>query len=265
MINVKKETFLLVLLVVINFLLELSVFSEIQAALNISGMQGLFFYKTCSLISLLCLNYFITKQTIYFRFKMSANIVKAMLLLPAVFFIFFIAGSKNIPAAFSIGILGAVPEEYLFRGIVLAKMLRLFAVKLNNQKLNMIISAILSSAAFGAMHLINLSHQPLGFTVAQMAQTFGFGMLLAAVYLKSGSIVFPMLVHFALDSIVILMVGYSKAMSGSQHVSVLLTIVMLGIYTSISVGMILDSNENKLLKKIWKNTYGVNEAGEVTK
>lgn len=116
--------------------------------------------------------------------------------------------------------------------------------------MSIIISIILSSLIFGSMHAINLMHQPLLFTVAQMIQTFGLGMLLAAVYIKSGSIIFPMLIHFSLDSMVILIVGYSKAMMGVQHVSILSTGIMLFLYTIVSVGVMANKHENILLSRL---------------
>lgn len=143
-----------------------------------------------------------------------------------------------------------MPEEYLFRGIILGKILKLLSIKLNNKRMSIIISIILSSLIFGSMHAINLMHQPLLFTVAQMIQTFGLVMLLAAVYIKSGSIIFPMLIHFSLDSMVILIVGYSKAMMGVQHVSILSTGIMLFLYTIVSVGVMANKHENILLSRL---------------
>lgn len=143
-----------------------------------------------------------------------------------------------------------MPEKYLLRGIILGKILKLLSIKLNNKRMSIIISIILSSLIFGSMHAINLMHQPLLFTVAQMIQTFGLGMLLAAVYIKSGSIIFPMLIHFSLDSMVILIVGYSKAMMGVQHVSILSTGIMLFLYTIVSVGVMANKHENILLSRL---------------
>ncbi|WP_311406574.1 CPBP family intramembrane glutamic endopeptidase [Liquorilactobacillus uvarum] len=196
------------------------------------------------------MNYFLTKQVIYFKFKISPKIIKLAAVIPVVFFIFFIKGSKRIPETFIVGVIGAVPEEYLFRGIILGKILKLLSIKLNNKRMSIIISIILSSLIFGSMHAINLMHQPLLFTVAQMIQTFGLVMLLAAVYIKSGSIIFPMLIHFSLDSMVILIVGYSKAMMGVQHVSILSTGIMLFLYTIVSVGVMANKHENILLSRL---------------
>ncbi|WP_057875384.1 CPBP family intramembrane glutamic endopeptidase [Liquorilactobacillus aquaticus] len=248
MINIKKESFYLMLLLIIDFLLEFSVIHKIRIALNLSGISGLFFYKVCSFIILLCLNYLLTKQSVFFKFTPSANIIKALAIIPVIFLIFFLAGSKRLPEALIVGTVAAVPEEYLFRGILLGKMLKLFSFKSKDKNMSILFSILISSLLFSLIHLTNLSDQSLISTICQMIQVFGMGILLAVVYIKSGSIVFPMSIHFFIDSLSTLFWGYSNSSPGTTSYSIVSAIMWMFIYIGISVIVMSNDYDNKLLQ-----------------
>ncbi|GEO69406.1 CPBP family intramembrane glutamic endopeptidase [Levilactobacillus acidifarinae] len=98
-------------------------------------------------------------------------------------------------------------EEYLFRGLILGLCLRLFHLT----TLRRVWAAVaLSSLLFGATHLVNLTHQGLEPTLVQILNAFALGVLFAASYLRTRSLVWPILIHFFNDFVAILIGGLSE-------------------------------------------------------
>jgi len=62
------------------------------------------------------------------------------------------------------------------------------------------LAVLLSSTLFAVSHLINLSHQSVSLTISQVLMAFGFGLLQSATYLRSGSLIWPILLHFTFDT-----------------------------------------------------------------
>ncbi|WP_143462621.1 CPBP family intramembrane glutamic endopeptidase [Levilactobacillus enshiensis] len=104
-------------------------------------------------------------------------------------------GVKHVVVMALVALLVAVFEETFFRGVLLVGFLQRIgrgdAVWL---------AVLLSSTLFAASHLINLLHQPVSLTIAQVLMAFGFGLLQSATYLRSGSLIWPILLHFVLDT-----------------------------------------------------------------
>ncbi|MFT8400990.1 MAG: CPBP family intramembrane glutamic endopeptidase, partial [Lentilactobacillus diolivorans] len=99
----------------------------------------------------------------------------------------------NLPLALSAGIGAGLFEEYLFRGVIMGLLLKVFG---RFSKGRQIWYAILvSSLLFGIAHGINATAQPLMYTLEQMASAGLSAPLYAAVYLRSGTIIMPMLFH----------------------------------------------------------------------
>lgn len=90
--------------------------------------------------------------------------------------------SVKILAVISIGILAPISEEIVFRGLVYRT---LKGIAFFRGTLNAVFAASVSSLLFSAIHANAFVFLPL----------FIMGMILAASYEKSGSIVVPMLVH----------------------------------------------------------------------
>lgn len=85
----------------------------------------------------------------------------------------------------------AVNEETLFRGFILRGMMRGFRP---------LTAVLVSSVAFGTLHLMNLNAggDPV-FVIAQVISAAGIGTIMAAMTLRSGSIVPALLFHFIGD------------------------------------------------------------------
>lgn len=117
-------------------------------------------------------------------------------------------------------------EEYLFRGLVLGLCLRLFDLTSGWRLWG---AVTLSSLLFGATHLVNLTHQSLGSTLMQMLNAFALGLLFAAVYLRTRSLGWPILIHFFNDFVAILIGGLSEeARPAGSFVAILGMAVLYG-------------------------------------
>lgn len=136
----------------------------------------------------------------------------------------------NILTAFIVAASAAVFEEYMLRGLVFGSLL---AGASNNYR--RIMKAVLISALlFSLTHLINLSGQSFYVTSQQIIQSFGMGFICCALYLRSGSIFLPILLHFLLDFTVLCM-NNSLAITG--HVNPASTLVVTACY--LTIGMVL--------------------------
>ncbi|HAT55884.1 MAG TPA: hypothetical protein DCW31_11735 [Lactobacillus sp.] len=113
-------------------------------------------------------------------------------------------------------------EEFAFRGLILP-----LASRLGSGKSQLWTGVIISSLLFGLAHSVNLFQQSVPVTIFQMGYTFAFGVLLAALYLRTGSLVFPILLHGVNDFL-------STYSSGGLHHSqvsvtgIVIAIVFLG-------------------------------------
>jgi len=88
-------------------------------------------------------------------------------------------------------------EEYLSRGVLFT----LFLTDLNGRSHGLLRATVFSSLLFSLSHLINLSHQGFGVTLLQLGFAFAFGFLLCGVYYKTGSLIWPILIHAMNDFI----------------------------------------------------------------
>ncbi len=88
-----------------------------------------------------------------------------------------------------------VMEETIFRGNVLP----LFMFKFSKDKKGTICAVVVSSAIFGAMHLLNLlgGFSPMVFL--QVGYSFLIGCMCAAAMLFSGNIIVPIIIHALFD------------------------------------------------------------------
>ncbi|CAI2653734.1 hypothetical protein AKUH4B507X_14080 [Apilactobacillus kunkeei] len=209
-------------------------------------------YKIVSILVIYLLNYWIIKQKIFF--KPSETKVGWLVFLVVCFTIVLACFThKNFWIALDVGTIAALPEELMFRGIILAFVLKLMTRKSTNQW-RVITSLVISAFIFGGFHYINLTSQSFGFTSLQVVNAAALGMLLGAVYIKSGTIIVPMALHFIYDFLVTLI----KGMSATNYTNVQtnqwwgLSMYVL-IYSIVAVSIINHKpSDNKLLSKINK-------------
>lgn len=97
----------------------------------------------------------------------------------------------NIFAAFFAGI----GEETIYRGLVTSYLMRQWG---EQKKPLMIVFA--SSLMFGLVHMMNvLAGAPLAMTAFQVLGAFCLGCLMCTIYLRSGSLISPMIFHVLYD------------------------------------------------------------------
>jgi membrane protease YdiL (CAAX protease family) len=83
-------------------------------------------------------------------------------------------------------------EELVFRGVVLGA----WVERIQSDRRDLFLAVVGSSALFGLVHLLNLTAGAgLIPTFLQVGYSFGMGMLWAVVYLKTGNLLYPMILH----------------------------------------------------------------------
>ena len=86
-------------------------------------------------------------------------------------------------------------EEYFFRGLFL-KLAFQDGIRSSKQVLGVV---FLSAIFFGLAHLGNLTHQPLNATLFQVYYATAYGIFFAAIYLRTGSLWWTIILHFLID------------------------------------------------------------------
>lgn len=210
-------------------------------------------YKIGTIIIISLLNYIILRQKFFWKPNFQEFGWMVFVTISAILFILGMQ-SHNFWLAMDVGILAAIPEELLFRGVILGKLLTMIKSTRTNQ-FSVNVAVIGSALIFGLYHYINLGHQSFGFTTVQVVNAMGIGLVLAVIYVKSGSLLIPMTLHFIYDYEVTLLQGMPMqqytAVSGAQVVGI---IIWFTIYASSSLGALNHHYENnQLLRKI--DTY----------
>ncbi|MCH4011640.1 MAG: CPBP family intramembrane metalloprotease [Furfurilactobacillus sp.] len=98
--------------------------------------------------------------------------------------------------ALTVGLIAAIPEEFIWRGLVLTYIGQQMS---GTTRFRAIWALGISSLLFGLYHMGNLHVQSLDSTLAQVLQTVGLGVILGAIYIKSGNLLNSMLFHFSWD------------------------------------------------------------------
>lgn len=105
------------------------------------------------------------------------------------------ASLLTLGTAIGLGLVPGISEELIFRGLLISYFMKRF------KSSNGIYFIILFSAlSFGLTHLANaFVGAPLDYTIFQAFGTIGLGVILAAIYLRTGNIWIPILIHAILD------------------------------------------------------------------
>lgn len=143
--------------------------------------------------------------------------------------------------------LGVIYEEFLFRGLILGKLVEYYRLKNKD-----IWSAILiSSFIFSIMHILNLISKPyyvVG-TSTQIIYTFFLGVLLGTVYFISNNIWVPILLHslFNLAGSYVLLFADNNVSNIADMPIFIAVIEILLILPVIFLSLNLYKNNNKNL------------------
>lgn len=153
-----------------------------------------------------------------------------------------VAGSGHIdriPLALAVGVGAGVFEEYLFRGVILRGIL-----SLSNDPHRVWIAVLTSSFMFGISHMINIGHQPLEPTIVQGASAMILGLFLAALYLRTKNIIWPMLFHGLNDFGSVYVLGSASYTSNLDPTRLIGEFIVLG---GLAIIFLRKSQQSKIL------------------
>ena len=151
-------------------------------------------------LGLMCLYYFLVQRRLGLKIKSTKKIrwsetlgVCWFLLLADFFYVSAVAlGISKAPHMIGTAL---VFEEYFFRGLFL-KLAFQDGIRSSKQVLGVV---LLSALSFGLAHLGNLTHQPLNATLFQVYYATAIGIFFAAIYLRTGSLWWTIILHCLVD------------------------------------------------------------------
>ncbi|MGR8809964.1 CPBP family intramembrane glutamic endopeptidase, partial [Leuconostoc citreum] len=174
-------------------LLAFNLVDWIYYQFGIGQLFSNFIYKTIEVVVVLALNFFITKQKIYLFNEFNWLKLCFWLFLILITIPFF--DMPNLLESVTNGIMGGFSEELLCRGVILGVFLSYIVKKDKYSYHNLLISITGSSIIFGLMHLTNLTHTSLSYTLIQVLISSIGGLTFAFIYLYTGNIFYPIAVH----------------------------------------------------------------------
>lgn len=244
-------------LLLIDELLENLAFIPLNPHINFLVDNVLF--KIFSLVSILLLNFLVLRQKVYFKPIPPEMKLKEKIIFTILFIIIFLVpimgrSSTRIFEAVTVGLMAAIPEEYLYRGIVLGGFLKyLKSTKLQNEKTRIIACLVVSSLLFALMHMSNAIFDGTLNTLCQIIQVFGLGFLAGSLYIAYSSLLAPMALHFLLDFEVTISQGLDQGpqVTVSNIPSYIFSsFIIAAFYITIGVLILRKANYNNLLNKI---------------
>lgn len=119
-------------------------------------------------------------------------------------------------------------EEYVFRGLFL-KLAFQDGIRSSKQVLGVV---LLSALSFGLAHLGNLTHQPLNSTLFQVYYATAIGIFYAAIYLRTGSLWWTIVLHCLIDFASVLISQSTQAAPATSiwHFIFWLPLIALGLF-----------------------------------
>ncbi|MBT9654480.1 CPBP family intramembrane metalloprotease [Lactiplantibacillus pentosus] len=242
-----KELMLRLFLVVFfEVLFELLIINLLRGWGEYNSLVFLFLDKCLFFSVLVILNATLTQQKIPFSIKLHKEQRELIFTLAIILIIIGLVNKKNLLSAFIIGLIGSTTEEYLFRGIILVTLFKLFQNS-KNQLSRILFPLMISSVLFGLEHFLNLYSQSLLLTVVQVCQTMAMGFLFACIFIRTRNLLFPTVCHFCIDFVVTAFWG----MQNSNSVSFESTIVIIVLYLIVGFAILIPTltDSNPLVKK----------------
>lgn len=167
---------------------------------------GLIIQEVILLIFIFLANRFLIKQPIFWKTNLTFSKQLVVVWFPVlVFLILLITTIISNKPRFNVVLLSLITvtfvglvEELFFRGIFLMSSLQSKTAITFKRILLMV---LISSIIFGMTHAVNALHQSLLATIIQIISAAMLGILLSAIYLRTGSIFWPILIHALNDSL----------------------------------------------------------------
>ncbi|GAJ26187.1 immunity protein PlnI [Liquorilactobacillus sucicola DSM 21376 = JCM 15457] len=202
-IDIRIVTFLVILMIFDDF-----IFAPLSNMLHIKGSYLLFetWFKLFEFLVAVILNSLLIHEKARWKTKIGKNSYVMFLIMLVTLSLGSISRLSNVKGAFVIGLIACISEEYIFRSVVLGSLMSDIAyVKCTTKTVLVRIAA--SSILFSLYHLGNARSDGLPATMLQMIQVCGLGFLLGCLYVRKGSLLFPMIMHFFVDYLVVVSTG----------------------------------------------------------
>jgi len=153
---------------------------------------------------------------------------------------------KNLSMALSI----SIAEDLFSWGIVLVLLLRIFSQISSSNRFSYVI--LISGVLFAILHLTNFLDQNALVTIIQVIFNLGMGTLLSMTYLRSGSLLIPILIHTTWDfPLIFNKVAIHATMTGHQFGSA--SLFMTFICASMIVYSLVAVNPNNIHDELKNN------------
>lgn len=199
-------------------------------------------------------NRLITKEKFYFRFTLTRKKI-LLLLIMLILIVLTVTNNysliiKNIAHSIFMtlnAVKAAIVEELVFRGVILVYLIKFFKNKEN--KKYTLKALLVSSLLFGLFHMI-IDVYDAGISVAFMQSLFpiGLGFVLGAIYIRTASLIFPMIIHFLIDFSSLITVSSEVETSVKfSTLSLMMALLLVGIYIVIGLCIIPHVNDNNYL------------------
>lgn len=114
-----------------------------------------------------------------------------------------------------------------------------------------------TSAAFGLIHLVNLlSGAPIDGTIVQIVAAFGIGVIFAAIYLRTGNILYCIFIHTVTDILCVMVVGTTEE-GIIQSVSTydMVTSIIIGILGTVLGTYLIRKSVRSKIVEVWKERW----------
>jgi membrane protease YdiL (CAAX protease family) len=196
---------------------------------TMSTLLELILQNGIMLVVAFLINQFVLKQRIGLEFKSGLgnaivlNIPTWFILTSAVTLALDAQNQSRLGLAFTAALGASLFEEYLFRGVLLP-----FAIRTMGGRHAIFWGVVTSSLMFGVSHMLNFQHQNLEVTLIQGASTFLIGLFIAALYLRTHNLLWPILFHFTNDFGSILASGKIVSVAYVEPTRLIGTLILFG-------------------------------------
>lgn len=246
LVRSKELVLRLFLFVFFELLFELLIINLLRWGGEYNNLVFLFLDKCLFFSLLIVLNSALTKQKIPFSIKLNKEQQKLIFMLAIILIAIGLMNKENFLSAFVIGLIASITEEYLFRGIILVTLFKLFRNS-KSQLSRILFPLVISSVLFGLEHFLNLYSQSLSLTIVQVCQTMAMGFLFACLFVRTRNLLFPIVCHFCIDFIVTALWGIQTNNNASLKSSGFVIILYLIVGFAILMPTLTDNNP--LVKK----------------
>ena len=208
------------------------------------------YFKLFEMLFAVVLNIILIHEKVRWKINLGRNSYVVFFIMFVILFVFSSNHTNNIKSAFVIGIIASIPEEYIFRNIITGKLM-VSAIPVKNIK-SVLLRIAIASSLFSLYHLGNAGSDGISSTLLQMIQVIGLGFFLGCLFVRKGSVLFPIAMHFFIDYLATIINGIGTPVATHLTFSNLLTsFFIMCVYIILGI-TILDVNNPgnwELLKK----------------